>query len=41
LPDWLVFVWQAPQGCGQVIGGFLAAHGIEQPENAHLYENYL
>ena len=32
---------RAPQGCGQVIGGFLAAHGIEQPENAHLYENYL
>lgn len=32
---------RAPQGCGQAIGGFLAAHGIEQPENAHLYPNYL
>ena len=28
---------RAPQGCGQAIDGFLAAHGIEQPENAHLY----
>ena len=32
---------RAPQGCGQAIGGFLAAHGIEQLENAHLYPNYL
>lgn len=32
---------RAPQGCGQVICGFLAAHGIEQPENAHLYPDYL
>ena len=32
---------RAPQGCGQAIGGFLAAHGIEQPENAHLYQGYL
>jgi predicted nucleic-acid-binding Zn-ribbon protein len=32
---------RAPQGCGQAIGGFLAAHGIEQPENAHLYPDYL
>lgn len=32
---------RAPQGCGQAIGGFLAAHGIEQPENAHLYPRYL
>ncbi|GAA63123.1 hypothetical protein P20311_0900 [Pseudoalteromonas sp. BSi20311] len=32
---------RAPQGCGQAIGGFLAAHGIEQPENAHLYPHYL
>jgi hypothetical protein len=30
---------RAPEGCGQEIGGFLAAHGIEQPENAHLYTN--
>ncbi|MBQ4833316.1 hypothetical protein J8L70_08695 [Pseudoalteromonas sp. MMG010] len=30
---------RAPDGCGQVIGHFLAAHGIEQPENAHLYTN--
>lgn len=28
---------RAPQGCDQAIDGFLAAHGIEQPENAHLY----
>ena len=28
---------RAPHGCGQAIGGFLAAHGIEEPENAHLY----
>jgi len=32
---------RAPEGCGQAIGGFLAAHGIEQPENAHLYPGYL
>lgn len=32
---------RAPQGCGQAIGGFLAAHGIKQPENAHLYPNYI
>ncbi|KPH93944.1 hypothetical protein AMS58_14305 [Pseudoalteromonas porphyrae] len=29
---------RAPQGCNQAISGFLAAHGIEQPENAHLYQ---
>ena len=32
---------RAPQGCGQAIHGFLAAHGIEKPENAHLYTDYL
>ncbi|MEH6395606.1 hypothetical protein [Pseudoalteromonas sp.] len=32
---------RAPQGCGQAISGFLAAHGIEKPENAHLYTDYL
>ncbi|MCQ8877652.1 hypothetical protein NQT69_06410 [Pseudoalteromonas shioyasakiensis] len=28
---------RAPQGCDSEITGFLAAHGIERPENAHLY----
>ena len=32
---------RAPQGCGQAISGFLAAHGIEKPENAHLYPDFL
>ena len=32
---------RAPQGCGQAINGFLAAHGIEKPENAHLYSDFL
>lgn len=28
---------RVPQGCDSEITGFLAAHGIERPENAHLY----
>ncbi|MDP2636580.1 MULTISPECIES: hypothetical protein [unclassified Pseudoalteromonas] len=30
---------RAPQGCNSEISGFLAAHGVERPQNAHLYTN--
>lgn len=32
---------RAPQGCNSEISGFLAAHGVERPHNAHLYANQL
>lgn len=30
---------RAPHGCSSEISGFLAAHGVERPQNAHLYTN--